>query len=62
MCDKAVEKDPCPLAEVPDNFKTQEMYNKSVKKDMCSLMNVPDRFKKQDICIEAVSMRNIHCY
>ena len=39
---------------MPDNFKTQEMFNKAVEKDLCSLMNVPDRFKKQNTCIEAV--------
>ena len=49
MCDKAVEKDRWSLAEVPDNFKTQEMCDKAVEKGPCSLMNVADRFKKEDI-------------
>ena len=49
MSNKAVEKDPCSLAEVPDHFKTQGMCNKAVEKDPCSLMNVPDHFKTQDV-------------
>ena len=36
MCNKAVEKDPCLLGEVPDHFKPQEMCNKAVEKDPCS--------------------------
>ena len=54
MCNKAVEKDPWSLVEVPNNFKTHKMCNKAVKKDLCPLMNVPDCFLKKDICIEAV--------
>ena len=32
MCNKAVEKDPCSLAEAPDYFKTQEICNRVVEK------------------------------
>ena len=45
MCNKAVEKDPCLLGEVPDHFKPQEMCNKAVEKDPCSLKYVPDCFQ-----------------
>ena len=33
MCNKAVEKYPCLLAEVPDHFKTEEIYEKVVESD-----------------------------
>ena len=45
ICNKAIDKDPRSLAEVPDHFKTQDMYSKAVEKDPCSLMSVPDHFK-----------------
>ena len=45
MCNKAVEKDPLLLIEVPDHLKTQEMCNKAVDKSSCLLVFVPDRLK-----------------
>ena len=54
MCDKEVEKDPWSLAEVPEHFKTQEMWNKAVNKDPYSLSEVPEYFKTQKMCNKAV--------
>ena len=33
MSNKAVEKDPCLLAEVPDHFKAEEIYEKVAEDD-----------------------------
>ena len=50
MCNKAVEKYPLLLAEVPDHFKTQEMCNKAFEKDSCLLVFVPNCLRAQEIC------------
>ena len=45
MCEKAVEKDPWRLYDVPDRFKTKRMCEKAVEKDPLCLEHVPDHFK-----------------
>ena len=47
MYNKAVEKDPSSLTEVPDRFKSQEMCNKAVEKYPLSLIEVADHLKTQ---------------
>ena len=54
MCNKAVEKYPLLLIEVPDHLKTQEMCNELVKIERTLLAFVPDRFKTPEMCNEAV--------
>ena len=54
MCNKAVEKNPHMLKDVPDCFKTKEMCSKVVRMDSWLLKYIPDRFKTQDMCYEAV--------
>ena len=41
MCEKAVEKDPWWLYDVPDNFKTKEMCEKAVQNNSPCLEYVP---------------------
>ena len=47
MCKKEVEKYAWSLNYVPDNFKTQEMYNNAVKKNHFYLHYAPDWFVAQ---------------
>ena len=42
MCIKAAEVDPWQLDDVPDHFKTQDVFDKAVKNDPSSLQYVPD--------------------
>ena len=48
--DEAVDIGGCPLAYVPDHFKTQGMCIKAVEVDPCTLTLVPDQFKTQKMC------------
>ena len=45
MCNKAVARNPCTLAYVPDCFKTQEMYDKVVDSKPYTMRFAPDHFK-----------------
>ena len=56
MCEKAVEKNPWELDDVPDHFKAQEMCNEAVRQEPWLLKFVPDRFKTQEMCNKAVRM------
>ena len=49
MCNKAVEKDPCLLAEVPDHTKTEEMCEKVVEESLWHLIDAPE-----EMCSKAV--------
>ena len=42
MCEKAVDKYPLVLVELPDHFKTQEMCNKAAEKNSCLLVFATD--------------------
>ena len=44
MCERAIEKEPGPLEDVPDHRKTQGMCERAVKKCSGILENVPDWF------------------
>lgn len=56
MCEKAVGKDLRVLELVPDQYKTQEMYERAVEQDPWSLELVPDQYKKEEMCKKAVFM------
>ena len=43
---------------VPDQFKTQKMWNKTVQIYPWALKNVPDHYKTQEMCNEAVQSDN----
>ena len=47
MCKKAFEQDLGLLWPVPNQYKTQKMFDKAVKEDSCLLEYVPDWFVKQ---------------
>ena len=47
---KAVEEDPHMLRDVPDQYKTQGMYEIAVEKNPWVLEIVPDHFKTQGMC------------
>ena len=38
MCDKVVHRDPYALRYVPDNLKTQEMYNRLLQKTFLTIL------------------------
>ena len=40
---------------MPDNLKTQEMWNEAVEEDPSLLAFVPYRYKTQEICNEALA-------
>ena len=40
---------------MPDNLKTQEMWNEAVEEDPSLLAFVPYRFKTQEFCNEALA-------
>ena len=42
---------------VPDQFKTQEMWNKTVQSYPWALKYVPDQYKTQEMCNEAVEKK-----
>ena len=42
------------LAEVPDHFKTEEMYEKVVEDSPWYLIDVPEHLKTEEICNKAV--------
>ena len=46
MCEKAVDKYPLLLVEVPDHYKIQEMCKKSVEKKIMFIGICPRRFKE----------------
>ena len=50
MCNKAVDKDPWSLAEVPEHFKTQEMCNKEVRIETMFLIVL-----RRKICVKKPS-------
>ena len=52
--DEAVYIGGCPLAYVPDHFKTQGMCIKTVAVDLWQFWNVPDHFKTKKMCERAV--------
>ena len=54
MCERAVEKYPCPLEYVPDNLKTQMVCIKTLEVDPSLLKHAPDYFKTQKMCDDAV--------
>ena len=54
MCNKAVDKYPLLLVEVPDHLKTQKMCNKVLKTEPAFLIFVHDRLKTQEIYNKAV--------
>ena len=54
MCIKVVKENPWWLKDVPDKFKTQEIYDKEVRRDPRYLEFIPDLFKKQEMCIKVV--------
>ena len=39
---------------VPDQYKTQEMWNREVQRDPWRLKQVPDQYKTQEMCNETV--------
>ena len=45
---------PCSLALIPDELKTQKMYEKSEALNPCALQFVPDHLKTKRICKEGV--------
>ena len=53
--DEAVDIGGCPLAYVPDHFKTQGMCIKAVEVDPWLLKYVPDHFKTQEMCDAVVT-------
>ena len=57
MCNEAVQSDPWTLKHVPDQYKTQEMYDEATKKSPCALCCVPDQYETQEMCNEAVSTK-----
>ena len=52
MCN--VQENPWVLEHVPDQYKTQEMYNEVVEKSPWMFEHVPDQFVTQKMCDEAV--------
>ena len=54
MCIKVVEEDPKWLNDVPNKFKTQEIYYKAVCVDPSYLEFIPIHCKTQEMCIKAL--------
>ena len=54
MCIKATEACPALMYDVPDQYRTLEMYIKVVEKHPGWMYTVPDRFKTKRICEKAV--------
>ena len=56
MCKHAVEKLPYLLGYVPDQYKTQQMWNKGILENGGTLKSVPRGYKNQEMCNEAVGI------
>ena len=54
MCNKAIEEDPWFLANVPDHFKTPEMFERAFEKNSYTLEFIPNHLKTEEICEIAV--------
>ena len=54
MCKDPVKKLPFEIIYVPDEYKTQEMYNKSILENGGMLKSVPDCYKNQKMCSKTV--------
>ena len=54
MCNEELHIEPCSLAFVPDQFKTQKMCDKAIEIDPFTLWHVPDNLKTQRMCFRAV--------
>ena len=54
MCIKAIVICPDFMNNVPDQYRTREMYTRLVEKDPGWLHYVPDRFKTQKMCDDVV--------
>ena len=55
MCNKAVKKDPCLLAEVPDHLKTQKkMCNKAVEDSPWHIIDISEDPEAEEMCNKAV--------
>ena len=52
--ERAVEKFPRDLENVPDHFKTQEMCERVPERASGLFIYVPDHLKTQEMCNEAV--------
>ena len=44
MCDRVISEDPCSIRYVPDQYKTQQMYDEAVDACLAVLKSVPDWF------------------
>ena len=54
MCKHAVRKLPFLIRYVPDQLKTQQMYDKAILENDGTLMSVPECYKNQQLCDKAV--------
>ena len=52
--ERAVEKDPWQLKDVPDHFKMEKMCESAAEKNPWCLKYVPDHFKAEKMCKKAV--------
>ena len=59
MCDKAVDNCPFEFISIPDQYKTQEMYNKVVLEEPFMLKYCVDWYKTQEISDKAVDALQI---
>ena len=54
MCKHAVKKLPYLLRYLPDQYKTQQMWDKAILENGGALKAVPDCYKNQETCNKAV--------
>ena len=45
---------------IPDNLKTQEMFNEAMREGPYNLQHVPDHFKTEEICNETVDIEPLY--